>query len=83
MLQLPFLLYVDWLADTYPRLEIRNLLGNFKWHWQRDLFLQAFSRLLSRPAKQANSFFQIAAIHGLPYEAYDGVSQPNGFILEC
>jgi hypothetical protein len=39
---------------------------------QRDLFLQAFAFIQNLPAEDYRSYYQIAGIHGLPYEPYRG-----------
>jgi Common central domain of tyrosinase len=45
---------------------------------RRDLFLQAFERLMQKDHRDMRSYYQIAGIHGLPYDPYDGVDPYPG-----
>jgi tyrosinase len=38
------------------------------------LFLRSLSLYMKRDHTKPNSYFQAAAVHGLPYEAFDGVN---------
>jgi len=41
---------------------------------RRDLFLQGFGTLKHKHLEDPRSFYQIAGIHGLPWEPYDGIT---------
>jgi tyrosinase len=44
-----------------------------KYAEHRDLFLRGFTNVQQKKFSDPTSFYQIAGIHGLPYEPYDGV----------
>eukprot|EP00249_Psilotum_nudum_P025305 c29652_g1_i1 orf=408-2474(+) len=44
-----------------------------RWQQRRDVFLLAFAAMEALPDDDPWSFFQIAGIHGFPFEPYDGV----------
>lgn len=54
-----------------PRYEVQDFFSG-KNKLQRDLFLQAFAAIEKLPVDDHRSFYQIAGIHGLPYEPYRG-----------
>ncbi|CAG8709016.1 7080_t:CDS:2, partial [Gigaspora rosea] len=60
--------------DIYPRLDIRDFYGNETYRPHFDLLIQSYQAMYDRPHKDVRSFYQVAGIHGLPYEPYDGVT---------
>lgn len=53
-----------------PRLEVRQLLRNWD---QFNLYLLGLQRMQNMDQRNPLSYFQIASIHGRPYNAWDGV----------
>ncbi|PRW59760.1 tyrosinase superfamily [Chlorella sorokiniana] len=49
---------------------------------QRSLFLQALAAMQATPWQDVESYFQLAAIHGIPYMAYDGAVNPESPYVE-
>ncbi|OAR03172.1 hypothetical protein LLEC1_07414 [Akanthomyces lecanii] len=58
-------------GSTPYREEIRDLAAN-KHKW--DLFILALSSLMSVSQDDASSYYQIAGIHGAPFQPYNGVT---------
>lgn len=50
--------------------------------YQRSLFLQALAAMQAAPWQDNDSYFQLAAIHGLPYMAYNGAINPAAPYVE-
>jgi tyrosinase len=63
------------LKGRHERKEIRVLAADKK---LATLFLRSLSLYMMRDHTKSNSFFQAAAVHGLPYEAFDGVDPIEG-----
>ncbi|RIA91548.1 hypothetical protein C1645_821961 [Glomus cerebriforme] len=62
-------------TEPKPRLPIEILMTDDKLVEQRDLFLLGFAAVQQKDdPNDPTSFYQIAGIHGLPYEPYDGVT---------
>lgn len=63
-----------------PRLELSEFMNSAE---GVDLYLQCHLELLNKNASDKLSFYQIAAIHGGPYQAWDGVTGnvtfPSGY----
>lgn len=59
-------------GGVFPRLEIRELeqAGGETW----NLFLLALIEFQAMDQKMIDSYFQIAAIHGMPWTSWDGVA---------
>lgn len=58
---------------TYPRLEIRQMLNTKPNQW--TLFILAMEAFHAQPQSTATSYYQIAGIHGVPRQNWDGVGQ--------
>ncbi|KAI7300101.1 hypothetical protein KC315_g17327, partial [Hortaea werneckii] len=58
---------------TYPRLEVRQMLFNKPNQW--TLFILAMQKFQQKAQNDATSFYQIAGIHGVPRQNYNGVGQ--------
>lgn len=58
----------DFPAEIYPRLNILDFIDNPELQPQLDLLLQAYLRLQERPTSSPVSYFQLAGIHGQPYQ---------------
>lgn len=58
---------------TRPRYEIRQLQSGFS--KQYDLFIQAMTQFQAQPQSSQTSYYQIAGIHGVPRQNYDGVGK--------
>ena len=56
---------------TYPRLEIRQMLYNKPNQW--TLLILAMQAFHAQPQSSALSYYQIAGIHGVPRQNWDGV----------
>lgn len=62
-------------SAVQPRLEINELLADEK---MGNLFLQAYNAMQEAPVDDYYSFYQIASIHGMPFELlYRGVENPE------
>ncbi|KFH43027.1 Tyrosinase-like protein [Hapsidospora chrysogenum ATCC 11550] len=61
--------------DVRPRLDIADLLND---HRQKNLFILALSMFQSIHHSSARSWYQIAGIHGAPYETWNGVEPVLG-----
>ncbi|KAF7327227.1 Tyrosinase [Mycena kentingensis (nom. inval.)] len=57
-------------GGVQPRLEINDFLGNKLY---RDLLFQAIPVAMNKAQSDFTSYYQIAGIHGLPPQSYDGV----------
>lgn len=55
------------------RVEINSFASMPKYAHQKDLFIQAYAAVQGKPVDDIKSFYQIAGIHGLPYQSYDNV----------
>ncbi|CAG8803344.1 28639_t:CDS:2, partial [Racocetra persica] len=60
--------------EIYPRLDIWDFYGNEKYGPQLDLLVQSYQAIYDRPYYDMRSFYQVAGIHGLPFEPYDGAT---------
>ncbi|CAG8584266.1 17020_t:CDS:2, partial [Cetraspora pellucida] len=65
---------VEPFSDIYPRLDIWDFCDNEAYAPQLDLLVQSYQALYDRPYYDMRSFYQVAGIHGLPFEPYDGVT---------
>jgi tyrosinase len=61
--------------DVLPRLDIADLLRD---HRQKNLFILALSMFQSIHHSSKRSWYQIAGIHGAPYETWNGVEPALG-----
>lgn len=60
--------HVHCLAEIHPRLDLEILINDPELRPQLDLLVQAYTRLQERPTSSPLSYFQIAGIHGQPYQ---------------
>ena len=67
-------------GSTQPRLEIRQLEQNAD---QWNLFMLAMQDFQNTDHSQTLSWYQIAGIHGMPYEAWNGVQGSNSGTGYC
>ncbi|EMC97480.1 hypothetical protein BAUCODRAFT_68232 [Baudoinia panamericana UAMH 10762] len=60
-------------TSVQPRLEIRQMMANAPNQW--TLFILAMQAFQARSQSDAGSYYQIAGIHGVPRQNYNGVGQ--------
>lgn len=61
-------MYYIYFADIQPRLNLKDLVDNLELRPQLDLLIQAYTRIQERLPSSPLSYFQIAGIHGQPYQ---------------
>ncbi|CAG8735482.1 25216_t:CDS:2, partial [Racocetra persica] len=63
-------------SEIYPRLPICEFMGydNKSYSPQFELFVQSYQALYDRPCDDTRSYYQVVALHALPFKAYDGVT---------
>lgn len=60
-------------AQLYPRLEIKLIANSPEYAEQKDLLILSMIELQARPTSDPYSYFQLAAIHGLPSASWEAV----------
>eukprot|EP00884_Botryococcus_braunii_P000734 jgi/Botrbrau1/10661/Bobra.53_2s0018.1 len=56
------------------RLDLQELSSHAKWQEHYDLLIQAYIAIEGKDTDDVWSFYQIAGIHGLPYQPYDNAT---------